>query len=103
MSAETWMRPNVPVDEVWDFLESEEKRVEEATGYSVTFIWGGIIDQCFALKKDGALYSCLLHENYGGLAKPLRCTEWPNNNPEEAQKIGCKGIQALMGAAHAQG
>ncbi len=101
ISAETCMRPNVSVDEVWDYLKSEEKRIEEATGYLVKFLWGGIIDQCFALKRDGALYSCLLHENYGGLRKPLDCTGWwPANNLEEAQKIGCKGIQALMGDAH---
>jgi len=89
------------VQEVWNFLESEERRIESLINEPVKFLWGGMLRYCPFLKRNGDIYSCLIH----GEAKPHRCRDWPDisyknsisyeSSVEEAKSIGCKGIELL--------
>jgi len=81
--------------DVWAFLESEERRVESLINEPVKFLWGGMLRYCPFLKRNGDIYTCLIH----GETKPHKCRDWPSigyeDSEEEARSIGCKGIELL--------
>jgi len=84
------------VDEAWAYLKQEETRLGKILEYPLKFVWGGMLDQCTFLKRDGELYSCLLQEVYDISAKPLCCRMWPNEHAiEEAERCRCKGFLKL--------
>lgn len=93
--ASKFFRGKISRREVWAFLESEERRVESLINEPVKFLWGGMLRYCPFLKRNGHIYTCLLH----GEAKPHKCRDWPDINceasVEEARSIGCKGIELL--------
>lgn len=95
--AEAWF-PEASVREVWNFLESVEKRIESYINEPVKFLWGGLLEHCTFLKRNGHIYLCLIH----GDTKPHTCRDWPNvsneASVEEAKRIGCKGIEILEAA-----
>lgn len=94
LAAENWFSKGT-VQDVWNFLESEEKRVESYIHEPVKFRWGGILKHCPWLEQNGDSYICLVH----GDTKPDTCSGWPilsnDVQVEEARRIGCKAIEIL--------